>query len=107
VTNKGFDERTNPNVDSWDKLKVELTGGTGATINASGKTTVTGENGGIMYIKPEALTALETKAGINAGGSISYTLTNGEYELKVTTKIGGKTYTFTMTPGGQISVTAS
>jgi type II secretory pathway pseudopilin PulG len=94
-----------PNVSKWDDLKAELTGGTGATINASGKTTVTGEAGGIVYIKSDALTALETKAG--GANNISYSLTNGEYTLTVTTKIGAKTYTFTMKPGGQISVTAS
>jgi prepilin-type N-terminal cleavage/methylation domain-containing protein len=89
---------------SWDTLKAELTAGSGATINTSSATTVTGETGGIVYIKPEALTALETKAG--GATNIKYTSTGGDYELKVTTTIGSKTYTFIMKPGGQVSVSA-
>ncbi|MGC9000087.1 hypothetical protein, partial [Caldisericum sp.] len=61
---------------------------------------------GIMYIKPEALTALETKAG--GANNIKYTSTNGgDYTLKVKTNIGAKTYTFKMKPGGQITVSSS
>ncbi|MGC9073517.1 MAG: hypothetical protein ACP5H0_05110, partial [Caldisericum sp.] len=88
---------------SWTTLKAELTG-TGATINVSTATTVTGEAGPIVYIKPEALTALETKAG--GATNITYTSTGGDYTLKVTTTIGAKTYTFKMTPGGQITVSS-
>ncbi|MGB9794387.1 type II secretion system protein [Caldisericum exile] len=88
----------------WNALKDELTGN--GTINNGNATTVTGEAGGIAYIKSEALTALETKAGINAGGSITYTSSGGDYTLEVKTTIGSKTYTFTMTPGGQITVSS-
>jgi hypothetical protein len=91
-----------PKVSKWDDLKAELTGQ--GTTNAPGKTTITGEAGGIVYIKSEALTALETKAG--GSNNITYTSDGGTYELKVTTTIGAKTYTFTMTPGGQIAVSA-
>jgi prepilin-type N-terminal cleavage/methylation domain-containing protein len=88
---------------SWDTLKNELTGN--GTLNKSGNTTVTGENGGISYIKTEALAALETKAG--GASNIDYTSDGGTYTLKVTTVIGSKTYTFTMTPGGQITISQS
>ncbi|MGC8575941.1 MAG: type IV pilin protein [Caldisericum sp.] len=92
-----------PNVTTWNDLKKELTGQ--GTINNSSATTVTGETGGIVYIKPEALTALETKAG--GASNITYSSDGGTYTLQVTTVIGAKHYTFTMTPGGQISVSAS
>ncbi|MEF3245437.1 MAG: prepilin-type N-terminal cleavage/methylation domain-containing protein [Caldisericaceae bacterium] len=96
-----------PDAAGWTYLKVELTGtGTGSGyINVSSATTITGESGGIQYIKPEALTALETKAG--GAASIAYGSDGGVYTLKVQTTIGAKTYTFTMTPGGQITVSVS
>ena len=84
---------------SWDDLKKELTGK--GTLNNSSSTTLTGETGGIEYIKPEALTAFEKKVDPN---SINYSVTNGEYILTAKATISGKTYTFTMTPGGQITV---
>jgi len=92
---------------TWANLKVELSG-TGGTINVALGTTVTGEKGPISYIKIDAFTALETKAG---GGdpACTYALdaTDG-YKLIVTptTKINGKTYIFTMTSGGLIVVTS-
>jgi prepilin-type N-terminal cleavage/methylation domain-containing protein len=89
---------------NWDYCKKELLGSGGDT-NVNGKTTVTGENGGIQYIKQEALTAFETKVGT---GTITYTSTNGgDYTLTATVPISGKTYTFTMLPGGQITVSQS
>ncbi len=90
---------------SWPYLKAELTGASGATINVSTATTITGEAGGIQYIKPEALTALETKAG--GANNVTYTSDGGVYTLTVTSVIGAKTYTFTMTPGGQITVSST
>ncbi|MFU2157987.1 type II secretion system protein [Caldisericum sp. AR60] len=88
-------------------LVSELTG-TGqapATQNVTGHTTVTGESAPITYIKADAFDALAKKLG--AGGSGTYESTGGDYTLTVTTTIGSKTYKFTMTPGGQISVSAS
>lgn len=88
----------------WAYCKKELLGSGGDT-NVSGKTTVTGENGGIQYIKQEAITAFETKVGT---GTITYTSTNGgDYTLTAVVPISGKTYTFTMLPGGQITVSQS
>lgn len=89
---------------TWDVCKAELTAGalgSGATINVSG-TTVTGEKAPITYITPQAITAYEKKVT-----STTYTLTSGAYTLTATASIGGKTYTFTMTPGGQITVSQS
>jgi len=92
----------------WDYCKSELLGDGTGTVNKSGNTTVTGENGGIQYIKQEAITAFETKVGLNSGGSIDYTSNNGgDYILTAVVPISGKTYTFTMTPGGQITVSQS
>jgi len=93
--------------DTWANLKLELTG-TGGSINATGKTTVTGEAGPITYIKVDAFTALETKAGGVSACSYALDTVDG-YKLIVTptTKINGKTYTFTMTSGGAIAVTTS
>jgi type II secretory pathway pseudopilin PulG len=94
------------NNDDWSSCKNELLG-TG-TVNKSGNTTVTGENGGIQYIKQEAITAFETKVGVSNGvGSVHYTSDGGTYTLTAITKIGSKTYTFTMLPGGQITVSQS
>jgi prepilin-type N-terminal cleavage/methylation domain-containing protein len=92
-----------PAVSSWNDLKNELTGN--GSLNKSGSTTVTGENGGISYIKTEALNALETKAG--GASNINYNSDGGTYTLTVTTVIGSKHYTFTMTPGGQIAISQS
>jgi type II secretory pathway pseudopilin PulG len=90
---------------NWDYCKKELLGSGGDT-NVSSNKTVTGENGGIPYIKQEALTAFETKAG--GANNISYTSNNGgDYTLKATVPISGKTYVFTMTPGGQITVSST
>ena len=93
--------------DGWDNLKVELSG-TGGTINVALRTTVTGENGPISYIKIDAFTALETKAGGATACTYALDATDG-YKLIVTptTAINGKTYIFTMTSGGLIVVTAT
>lgn len=91
-----------PVVSDWTGLKSALIGG--GADNTAGATTVTGESAPIEYIKQEALTALETKAG--GAGNISFTSDGGTYTLTVTTTIGSKTYTFTMTPGGQIQVSS-
>jgi len=88
----------------WNVCKAELTGGalgSGATINVSG-TTVTGEKAPITYITKEAITAFEKKVT-----NTTYTLNNGDYTLTATASIGGKNYIFTMTPGGQITVSQS
>jgi type II secretory pathway pseudopilin PulG len=91
----------------WAYCKNELLGSGGDT-NVSGKTTVTGENGGIQYIKQEAINAFETKVGVNNGvGNVTYTSDGGTYTLTATTKIGSKTYTFIMLPGGQITVSST
>jgi prepilin-type N-terminal cleavage/methylation domain-containing protein len=93
-----------PDTNSWDDCKNELLGD--GKDNKDGNTTVTGENGGIQYIKQEAINAFETKAG--GADNISYTSTNGgDYTLTATVPISGKTYTFTMLPGGQITVSQS
>jgi hypothetical protein len=89
----------------WDVCKAELTAGargSNASINVSGKTTVTGESAPIVYITPQAIDAYEKKVT-----NTTYTLSNGVYTLTATASIGGKTYTFTMTPGGQITVSAT
>jgi len=80
-----------------------------AKLNTDKKQTATGEKGGISYIKPEALLAFETKVGTatNTNNKIDYTSDGGSYTLTATTKIGSKTYTFTMTPGGQITVSST
>jgi type II secretory pathway pseudopilin PulG len=88
----------------WAYCKSELLGD--GTDNKDGNTTVTGENGGIQYIKQEAINAFETKAG--GANNISYTSTNGgDYTLTATVPISGKTYIFKMLPGGQITVSQS
>jgi prepilin-type N-terminal cleavage/methylation domain-containing protein len=94
-------------VGDWTACKGELTGGkTGtATLNVSGKTTVTGENGGIQYITSEAITAFEKKVG--GPDNVTYTSDGGTYELTATASIGGKTYTFTTKPGGEITVSST
>ena len=94
---------------NWDACKAELTAGTGATSNVSPNKTVTGESAPIVYITPQAIAAFETKVGYDSSHTdrISYSVTNGEYKLIATASIGGKTYTFTMTPGGQITVSAT
>jgi type II secretory pathway pseudopilin PulG len=90
----------------WTLCKVELTGSTidntSPTLNVSGKTTVTGESAPIVYITPAAITAFETKVG--GANNVEYTSNGGDYTLKATASIGGKTYTFETTPGGQITV---
>jgi type II secretory pathway pseudopilin PulG len=98
----GFNGTTLPDGSS---LPTGLTSPKAAQLNVTTKQTATGEKGGISYIKPEALLAFETKVGVNNHvGSIHYTSDGGTYKLTVTTVIGSKTYTFTMTPGGQITV---
>jgi hypothetical protein len=59
-----------------------------------------------VYITPAAITAFETKVG--TAGTITYSIdANTGYKLEaITTKIGGLTYTFTMTSGGQITVSS-
>jgi type II secretory pathway pseudopilin PulG len=90
---------------NWSTLKDELTGN-GTLNDANGaNTTVTGEKSPIPYIKTEALNALETKAG--GASNINYNSNGGDYTLTVTTVIGNKHYTFTMTPGGQIAISQS
>ncbi|MEM3827662.1 MAG: prepilin-type N-terminal cleavage/methylation domain-containing protein [Conexivisphaerales archaeon] len=98
-----------PGVSTWDNLKKELTGDTTATTNISSHTTVTGEAGGIEYISQANLEALEKKVGYTTSNTtpLSYSVDNGKYKLTVTTTISGTKYTFTMTPGGQISVSQS
>jgi len=92
---------------NWDLCKAELTGGKIGTayLNVSGKTTVTGESAPIVYITPAAITAFETKVG--GANNVTYTSDGGTYDLKATASIGGKTYTFETTPGGQITVSQS
>jgi type IV pilus assembly protein PilA len=93
--------------EGWEVCKAELTAGergSGATINVSG-TTVTGESAPITYITKEAIDAFEKKVG--GANNVTYTINNGDYTLTATASIGGKTYTFTMTPGGQITVTTA
>jgi prepilin-type N-terminal cleavage/methylation domain-containing protein len=89
----------------WATCKDELEG-TGLGLNGAGGTTVTGEKGPIVYITPAAITAFETKVG--TAGTITYSIdANTGYKLEaITTKIGGLTYTFTMTSGGQITVSS-
>jgi prepilin-type N-terminal cleavage/methylation domain-containing protein len=115
------DWTTYPNTNDWELCKGELLGydgtnptlptgltATAAGLNVSTKQTATGEKGGISYIKPEALLAFETKVGVNNHvGNINYSSDGGTYILTATTKIGSKTYTFTMTPGGQITVSST
>ncbi|MGC8690791.1 MAG: hypothetical protein ACP5SP_05080, partial [Caldisericum sp.] len=96
---------SNGAVSSSSVFVGELTGGTNATQNKQGNTTVTGEAAPITYIKADAFDALAKKLG--AGGTGTYISDGGTYTLTVQTTIGSKTYTFTMTPGGQISVSAS
>ena len=93
------------NAADWTLCKAELTGGTGAVLNVNGKTTVTGESAPIVYITPEAIAAFEKKVG--GANNVTYTSNGGTYQLTATASIGGKTYTFTMTPGGQITVSQS
>jgi len=93
----------------WPDCKAELTGATTATLNNANNKTVTGQTGGIVYITPQAITAFETKVGYDSSHTdrISYSVTNGEYKLIATANIGGKTYQFTMLPGGEITVSQS
>jgi len=102
----GFDGNKLPDGSS---LPNGLTSPTAANLNKAPNKTVTGENAPISYIKPEALLAFETKVGTttNTNNKIEYTSDGGTYILTVTTKIGSKTYTFTMTPGGQITVSST
>jgi prepilin-type N-terminal cleavage/methylation domain-containing protein len=97
------------NNDNWALCKAELTGSsidsTNPTLNVSGKTTVTGENGGIQYITPEAIAAFEKKVG--GADNVTYTSDGGTYTLTATANIGGKTYIFTAKPGGEITVSQS
>jgi len=90
-------------VGDWPACKAELTG-TG-TLNVSGKTTVTGEKGGIQYITSDAIAAFEKKVG--GAGNVIYTSTGGDYSLQATANIGGKTYIFTTKPGGEITVSST
>jgi len=105
----------------WEYLKGELNGDNGgATLpsdftvgtpyyNVDTKTTVTGESAPICYMKADALKSLETKLGgaTAAGTAIEYSVTSGSYTLTITTPISGKTYIFTMTSGGQITVSST
>jgi len=86
----------------WALCKAELTGGTDAVLNKSGNTTVTGESAPITYITSEAIDAFEKKVG--GANNVTYTSDGGTYELTATASIGGKTYTFTTKPGGEITV---
>jgi prepilin-type N-terminal cleavage/methylation domain-containing protein len=101
----GFDGSKLPDGSS---LPAGLTA-SAAVLNKDPNKTVTGEKAPITYIKPEALLAFETKVGTatNTNNKIDYTSDGGKYTLTVTTKIGSKTYTFTMTPGGQITVSST
>jgi len=92
-----------PVADTWATLRTELLGTGG--YNTSAHTTITGETGGIEYIKSAALDAVETKAG--GAVNIIVDSTAGDYTITIETPIGNKTYTFTMTPGGQIVVTSA
>ncbi len=94
-----------PNVNDWTNARNELIGNGTLNDAAGGHTTITGEKSPIVYIKPEALTALETKAG--GANNVTYTSDGGVYTLTVKSVIGAKTYIFTMTPGGQITVSSS
>jgi len=91
---------------NWGLCKAELTGSavgsTSPTLNASGKTTVTGESAPIVYITPEAIAAFEKKVGGDT--NVTYKSDGGDYTLQATASIGGKTYTFTTKPGGEITV---
>ena len=89
----------------WANMKLELTGA-GTVNNAGGTgTTVTGEKSPITYITANAITAVETKLG--ATGTKAYTLATGAYTVTLTSPIGGKTYTFIMTSGGEITVSSA
>ncbi|MEM3423917.1 MAG: prepilin-type N-terminal cleavage/methylation domain-containing protein [Nitrososphaeria archaeon] len=87
---------------SYTNLKAELTGGTGATINTTGKTTLSGDTAPVVYITTDAFTALENKVG---GSSVpSYSLAGNTYTLSVTIPVGGTNKTISVTNGGQIKI---
>jgi len=89
--------------DTWAVARPELLGTHTGGMNVSGSKTVTGEDGGIVYITEGALAAFETKVG--GATNITYTNPSGDYTLTVTAPIGGKNYQFIMTSGGEITVT--
>lgn len=101
---------------TWVAARPELIGtATSGGTNITGKTTVTGESGPIVYITEGALDAFQTKVGCDdagvavvsgSGASIGYALVTGDYTLTVKAPIGGKIYTFIMTSGGEITVSS-
>ncbi|MEM3828297.1 MAG: prepilin-type N-terminal cleavage/methylation domain-containing protein [Conexivisphaerales archaeon] len=87
----------------YNILKSELAQSeSGATINVTGKTTLTGEPAPISYISVDAFTALENKVG--GSSNVTYTLNGNAYTLSATVSVGGGTKTVTCTNGGVIKV---
>ena len=94
---------------TWVIMKDELTGADAApaTINLSGKTNTLGEVGGISYILPAAIDAIETKTdGTENTHYIYVNMADGTgFLVTIISTIGGVTYTFTTAAGGNIVIT--
>jgi len=93
--------------DGWAVMKDELTGADSgsATINVSGKTNVLGEEGPIEYMNEAVIDAVAAKS--DGDGNYTYDNTDGVFEVTIKATIGGTPTTFTVGPGGIISISAS
>ena len=92
--------------DGWDTMKAELTAGTEATKNVTTATNLLGEDGGIVYITPAAITAIENKADKDTDGPLCTYATDSDvgYKVDITATIGGETNVFECTAGGTIEL---
>ncbi|MEM3828294.1 MAG: prepilin-type N-terminal cleavage/methylation domain-containing protein [Conexivisphaerales archaeon] len=89
-------------VGNYNNLVAELTSsaykGVSPSINVSSEKTVSGESGGIVYVKQDVLDSLDRVAT-----SISYTSAGTNYALVVEYKLAlGKSGKITATPGSLI-----
>ena len=87
----------------WENMKAELTAD-GATKNIATETNLLGEDGGIVYITPAAITAIENKADGGADGCSYATDAAVGYKVDITATIGGETNVFECTAGGTIEL---
>ena len=92
-----------PETNSWDTLKAELTGGSGATVNTAGKHTTSGENAPLQYMTDAFFIHFEKEVG--SASNISYSCSKpNEYTLTVNYTVRTKHIKFTLSEGGNIDV---
>jgi type II secretion system protein G len=92
-----------PETDSWDTVKAELTGTSGATVNKAGGHPMSGENAPMQYIQPPFFVHFEKEVG--GASNISYSCSHPDsYTLTINYTVRLKHITFTLSQGGTIDV---